>query len=269
MHKLVSSMICHAKVLFKIPKGLIEEIDAAETIVEKEELPVTHTFCQQMDQTAHKQTVKQTTSEALVQLYNHVIDLPDGPIKQEFLQRFQKMHPGTPPFIPRSKRTYADQMDVSNPLKSMECPSPLIRTTLSPISARNTATSTPTFVKRVAFDVVDTSDSFSCETPQYKATPFLSRLTLRTPSGVILPEESPQTNRKRTMQTLSRPGDLFSAKKQFKSCSVHTSENTPLTPSGFMSGTLDISCDESISSTSTSTQPQLKFSTVDHSMEEF
>ena len=40
-----------------------------------------------MDQTSHKQTVKQTTTDALVQLYNHVIDLPDGPVKQKFLQR--------------------------------------------------------------------------------------------------------------------------------------------------------------------------------------
>ena len=54
---------------------------------QQEELPVTRTFCQQMDQTSHKQTVKQTTTDALVQLYNHVIDLPDGPVKQKFLQR--------------------------------------------------------------------------------------------------------------------------------------------------------------------------------------
>jgi len=40
-----------------------------------------------MDKTSHKQTVKQTTTDALVQLYNHVIDLPDGPVKQKFLQR--------------------------------------------------------------------------------------------------------------------------------------------------------------------------------------
>ena len=45
------------------------------------------TFCQQMDQLSHKQTVQQATSDALVQLYNHVIDMSDGPVKQTFLDR--------------------------------------------------------------------------------------------------------------------------------------------------------------------------------------
>jgi len=56
-------------------------------LTQQEELPVTRTFCQQMHQTVHKQTVQQTTTEALIQLYNHVIDLPDGPVKQKFMQR--------------------------------------------------------------------------------------------------------------------------------------------------------------------------------------
>jgi len=43
-----------------------------------------------MDETTHKQTVKQTTTDALVELYCHVTELPDGPIKQRFLQRVRK-----------------------------------------------------------------------------------------------------------------------------------------------------------------------------------
>jgi len=264
MHKLVASMIFHAKDLFKIPKGLIEEIEAAEAITKKEELPVTHTFCQQMDETTHKQTVKQTTTDALVELYCHVTELPDGPIKQRFLQRFEEMHPGTPPFIPRSKLTHA-----STPVKSMENTASIMRPPLSPITGKNTAASTPAIKKRVAFDVVDSPASFSCKTPQYKATPFLSRLGVRTPSGMILPDESPVTNHKRTV--VSSPGNFVSTRKHLKSA------HTPMTPSGFISRTsVDLSCEESLTVTPSSVKTQqsappqvkLRLSDVDHLMDE-
>ncbi|XP_078354398.1 rho GTPase-activating protein 19-like [Oculina patagonica] len=291
MHKLVASMIHHAADLFKIPKGLIEEIEAAEEVIKKEELPVTRTFCQQMDQTSHKQTVKQTTTDALVQLYNHVMDLPDGPVKQKFLQRFEKVHPGTPPFTPRSKRIIrTEQINASTPMKSMESPAALTRTALSPIPGRNTAmrntdakTSTPAPKKRVAFDLVDSPDCFSLKTPLYRATPFLSRLGLRTPSGVIYPGESPQCKHKRTASA-SNPDDFVSPKKHLRSRSVHTPRNKrlandpPFTPSGFMSDAVtDVSaCDESLTFTPSvktrrNTPPQVRhrLSEVDHSMEEF
>ena len=66
---------------------LVGDKSSQPLLSQQEELPVTRTFCQQMDKTSHHQTVKQTTTDALVQLYNHVIDLPDGPFKQKFLQR--------------------------------------------------------------------------------------------------------------------------------------------------------------------------------------
>ncbi|XP_020605970.1 rho GTPase-activating protein 19-like [Orbicella faveolata] len=239
----------------KIPKGLIEEIEAAEEVIKKEELPVTRTFCQQMDKTSHKQTVKQTTTDALVQLYNHVIDLPDGPVKQKFLQRFGKVHPGTPPFTPLSKKIIrAEQINASTPLiKSMESPNAFPRTALSPILGRNTAirstnAKTPALKKRVAFDVVDSPDFVSLKTPLYRGSPYLSRLGLSTPSGVI---HRPLSKHKRTM-SVSNPEDFVSPKEHLRYCAGNTPRNkrlpddTPFTPSGFMRGTVaDASCEES------------------------
>jgi len=208
-----------------------------------------------MDKTSHKQTVKQTTTDALVQLYNHVIDLPDGPVKQKFLQRFGKVHPGTPPFTPLSKKIIrAEQINASTPLiKSMESPNAFPRTALSPILGRNTAirstnAKTPALKKRVAFDVVDSPDFVSLKTPLYRGSPYLSRLGLSTPSGVIHP---PLSKRKRTM-SVSNPEDFVSPKEHLRYCAGNTPRNkrlpddTPFTPSGFMRGTVaDASCEES------------------------
>lgn len=108
------------------------------------------------------------------------------------------------------------------------------RTALSSISERNTGASTPAIRKRVAFDVVASPDSFSCRTPHYKAT------CLRTPPGVILPGES-------LLSSLSSPGDFVSPRKHVKSCSVYTPGNTPITPSGLMSQTVDGSCEGALS----------------------
>ena len=52
-----------------------------------EEVPMSHTFCQQMDNKKHRQMVQDTTSDALVNLYNQMMDMPDGPVKQKFLER--------------------------------------------------------------------------------------------------------------------------------------------------------------------------------------
>lgn len=48
---------------------------------------MTHTFCQPMNSKRHRQAVQDNTSEALVNLYNHVMDMPDGPVKQKFLEK--------------------------------------------------------------------------------------------------------------------------------------------------------------------------------------
>lgn len=182
-------------------------------------------------------------------------------------------------------------MNASTPLKSMESPSALTRTALSPISGRNTAvrnidakTSTPALKKRVAFDVVDSPDSFSFKTPQYRATPFLSRLGLRTPSGVILPADSPLPKRKRTACD-SHSEDFVSPREHLRCRSVHTPRGPPrntrlasdmaFTPSGsVMSGSMaDDSCEDSLTFTPSvktrrCTPPQMRqrLSEIDHSV---
>lgn len=288
MHKLVASMIHHASELFKIPKGLLEEIEAAEECFKKEELPVTRTFCQQMDRSSHKQAVQQTTTDALVQLYNHVIDLPDGPVRQKFLQRFEKMHPGTPPFIPRSKKaSCVKNLASSTPVNSAESPAvKLTRTPLSPIPGRNTpVTSTPTLKRRVAFDVVDSPDCFTPKMPVFRGTPFLSRLGFKTPSGVIHAGDSPAIKHKRTKST-SHPKDFVSPRKHERRRSAHTPGNrrlpsttdTPFTPSGFMRSVeqMDDGCEAKSLvftpsvKTRRATPPHLRqnLSSVDHTMDE-
>lgn len=288
MHKLVASMIHHSSDLFKIPKGLLGEIEAAEECFKKEELPVTHVFCQQMNQTSHRQAVQETTTDALVQLYNHVADLPDGPVRQKFLQRFEKMHRGTPPFIPRSKKaSCVKQFASSTPLNSAESPAvKLTRTPLSPIPGRNTpVTSTPALKRRVAFDVVDSSDCFTPEMPVYRGTPFLSRFGFKTPSGVIHAGDSPSAKHKRTKST-SHQKEFVSPRKHVRRCSAHASSkgrlpsttDTPFTPSGLMCSVTqaDDSCEaESLVFTPSvktrrATPPHLsqKLSAVDHSIDE-
>lgn len=163
-----------------------------------------------------------------------------------------------------------NQMDVSTPVKSMGNPSALINATQSPITKRYTATSTPTMVKRVTFDVVDTPDSFFGRAPQYKATPFLSRRTIKTPSGVMCSQTTPQSNHKRRTSSLSSPEDLLSIGKDPRVSSVLTPRNSAFnTPSGFMSAALDISCDEVFSSPAKirrSSPPKMRLSENEHSV---
>lgn len=179
---------------------------------------------------------------------------------------------------------HTEQINASTPLvKSMESPTVFPRTALSPIPGRNTAirsiddkTRTPALKKRVAFDVVDSPDCFSLKAPLYRATPYLSRLGLSTPSGVIHP---PLSEHKRTMSA-SNPEDFVSPKEHLRCRSVHTPRNkrlpndTLFTPSGFMSGTeADTSCEESLTFTPSlktrpHTPPQVRqrLSEVDHSV---
>lgn len=166
----------------------------------------------------------------------------------------------------------------------MESPAVLTRTALSPISERNTAirntdakTSTPAVKKgRVTFDVVDSPDCFSLKTPQYRSTPaFLSRLGLRTPSGVIYPDESPMCKHKRTMSATTRE-DFVSPKEHLRCRSVYTPRNKrlasndlpPFTPSGFMSDVDESPFTTRSVKTRRNTPPQLaqRLSEVDHSV---
>ena len=116
------------------------------------------------------------------------------------------------------------------------------RTPLTPIPGRNMpVTSTPTLKRRVAFDVMDSSDCFTPKMPVFRGTPFLSRLGFKTPSGVIHAGDSPAIKHKRTKST-SHPKDFVSPRKHERRCSAHIPGNrrlpsttdTPFTPSGFM-----------------------------------
>lgn len=176
----------------------------------------------------------------------------------------------------------AEQINASTPLiKTMESPTAFPRTALSPIPGRNTAirstdAKTPALKKRVAFDVVDSPDCISLKTPLYRATPYLSRLGLSTPSGVIQP---PLFKDKRTM-SVSNPEDFLSPEEHLRYSSDHTPRNKRLaddaliTPSGFMKDTVaDVSCEESLTFTPSlktrrHTPPQVRqrLSEVDHSV---
>lgn len=173
----------------------------------------------------------------------------------------------------------AEQINASTPL--IKTPTAFPRTALSPIPGRNTAirstgAKTPALKKRVAFDVVDSPDCVSLKTPLYRATPYLSRLGLSTPSGVIHP---PLFNDKRTM-SVSNPEDFVSPKEHLRYSSDRIPRNKRLpddaliTPSGFMKGTVaDASCEESLTftpslKTRSHTPPQVRqrLSEVDHSV---
>ena len=173
----------------------------------------------------------------------------------------------------------AEEINASTPLiKSMESPTAFPRTALSPIPGRNTAirstdtkTRTPALKKRVAFDVVDSPDCVSLKTPLYRGTPYLSRLGLGTPSGVIQP---PLSKHKRTM-SVSDSEDFVSPEEHLMYCSGHTPRNkrlpddTLFTPSGFMSGSVaDASCEESLTFTPSLKPPRhtQRLSEVDHSV---
>ena len=164
-----------------------------------------------------------------------------------------------------------NQMDVSTPVKSTGKPSALKNASQSPITERYTATSTPTMIKRVTFDVVDTPDSLFGHAPQYKATPFLSRRTIKTPSGVMCSQKTPQSNHKRRSLSPSSPEDLLSTRKDPRVSSVLTPRNSAAfnTPSGFMSAALDFSCDEVFSTPAKirrSSPPKMRLSDNDHSV---
>ena len=177
------------------------------------------------------------------------------------------------------------QFASSTPLNSAESPAvKLTRTPLSPIPGRNTpVTSTPALKRRVAFDVVDSSDCFTPEMPVYRGTPFLSRFGFKTPSGVIHAGDSPSAKHKRTKST-SHQKEFVSPRKHVRRCSAHASSNgrlpsttdTPFTPSGLMCSVTqaDDSCEaESLVFTPSvktrrATPPHLsqKLSAVDHSV---
>ena len=173
-----------------------------------------------------------------------------------------------------------EQIHASAPLiKSVESPTAFPRTALSPILGRNTAITntdakTPALKKRVAFDVVDSPDFVSLKTPLYRATPYLSRLGVSTPSGMIRP---PLSKHKRT-RSESNPEDFVSPKEQYPSGNTprikRLPDNTPFTPSGFMRGTVaDASFEESLTftpymKTQRHSPPQVRrsLSEVDHSV---
>ena len=161
-------------------------------------------------------------------------------------------------------------MDVSTPVKSTGKPSALKNASQSPITERYTATSTPTMIKRVTFDVVDTPDSLFGRALQYKATPFLSRTAIKTPSGVMCSQNTPQSNHKRGKTSPSSPEDLLSARKDPRVSSVLTPRNSVFnTPSGFMNAALDFSCDEVFSTPAKirrSSPPKMRLSDNDHSV---
>ena len=161
-------------------------------------------------------------------------------------------------------------MDVSTPVKSTGKPSALKNALQSPITERYTATSTPTMIKRVTFDVVDTPDSLFGRAPQYKATPFLSRTAIKTPSGVMCSQNTPQSNHKRGKTSPSSPDDLLSTRKDPRVSSVLTPRNSVFnTPSGFMNAALDFSCDEVFSTPAKirrSSPPKMRLSDNDHSV---
>ena len=85
------------------------------------------TFCKQIDNRSHRISVQKSTTDALLQLYGDVMQMPDGPVKQNFLEKvpgvpgdtmsterdfqcpftffqFGKCYPGTPPFMPGSHK---------------------------------------------------------------------------------------------------------------------------------------------------------------------
>ena len=187
-------------------------------------------------------------------------------------------------FISSIQVTCAEQLDSSTPMKSAESPVvKLTRTALSPIQGRNTPmTSTPALKRRVGFDVVDSPECFTPKMPLFRGTPFLSRLGLKTPSGVILAGDSSATKHKRTKSS-SHPKEFVSPRKHV-CCSAQTPNNkrlppsadTSFTPSGFMRGVVradDVFEADSLTFAQSvknrrSTPPHMrqKLSEVDHSV---
>lgn len=104
---LVRFVIENAKEVFQIPPDFFEEAKEYlfKIALDKEksaEVPMKKTFCQQIDSKEFRREAKDNTNEALMMLYTQMMEMPDGPVKNEFIKKFQQSYPGTPLFVPKS-----------------------------------------------------------------------------------------------------------------------------------------------------------------------
>ncbi|XP_032221924.2 rho GTPase-activating protein 19 isoform X1 [Nematostella vectensis] len=245
LNESVAFMITFAKQLFQIPDELKKELKLIEkniSIGKEDEVPMAHAYCHQLDNREHRETTQQATTEALVELYNHVKDMPDGPMKQKFMEKFEKTHPGTPPFMPRSRaRTKpVDQamkpslLTYSTPIKSTCTPGSLARPPLSPINANNTMDQT-SHHKNVTFR----SPDVPAHRPSHSRS--VAAKASYTPSGVMSPFKSPHRSGgkvfPRHKRTLSAGNSSMSPFRRSRTRTAHAPSVPALTiqtPSGRM-----------------------------------
>ncbi|XP_047129273.1 rho GTPase-activating protein 19 isoform X1 [Hydra vulgaris] len=119
---LVSFIIENSFELFQIPAEFLSEVKQYLQKKDKEkdaEVPMEKTFCQQVDPKQFRKNAKSNTDDALMLLYAHMMDLPDGEKKREFMEKFKESYPGTPLFIPLSvqnrRKEYMNSTDNMSP----------------------------------------------------------------------------------------------------------------------------------------------------------
>ncbi|XP_066934963.1 rho GTPase-activating protein 19-like isoform X1 [Clytia hemisphaerica] len=102
---LVKFIIENSEEVFTIPEDFLEDgkkyINNAVTDHDVE-LPMSRAYCQQIDSRQFAKESKDNTHQELMMLYNQMMELPDGQLKNDFLEKFRQSYPGTPMFIPKS-----------------------------------------------------------------------------------------------------------------------------------------------------------------------
>jgi len=105
---LVCFLIENSAEVFKIPEDFYTEaeeyVDNITHNKEKDEVPMIKTFCHKIDSKEFAREAKDHTQDAIMLLYSQMMDMPDGPVKTEFLEKFKQSYPGTPMFVPKSVR---------------------------------------------------------------------------------------------------------------------------------------------------------------------
>lgn len=105
--ELIKFMIENFSEVFKIPEEFLREVEHYQKKLTLKEVnngdvPMTHTYCRQIDPKDYKKEALINTNEAIGTLYQQIQNMNDGPRKKDFLTKFHDSYPGTPVFVPKS-----------------------------------------------------------------------------------------------------------------------------------------------------------------------
>lgn len=106
---LIKFIIENSEAVFKVPEDFLKDVKYYEQKVSLNEakagdVPLTHSFCHQIESKEFRKEGMANTNEAIVMLYQQIQDMSDGPKKKDFITKFHQSYPGTPVFVPKKVR---------------------------------------------------------------------------------------------------------------------------------------------------------------------